>query len=131
MKFLALIVFRWCFMGSGFYELSLMRMNGTLNIHCIQVMLTEVKHQGFLEGRPSWHYSNMSTLNYDISSLVKPTLFAISFAKSSTSVVPYEPFMKMPLKLINWYVGDIFTSNHIVICKYSYCNFGRVSNPLT
>ena len=54
-------------------------------------MLTEVKHRDFPRGHPFQYYSNSSALNYGVSSVVKPTLLAFSFAKPSPSVVPYEP----------------------------------------
>ena len=64
-------------------------------------MLTRVRHWDFPGGHPSQYYSSLSALNYEVSSMVKPTLLATSFAKPSPSVVPYEPFIRKPLKLIN------------------------------
>ena len=64
-------------------------------------MLTEVKRQDFLGGHASQYYSNLSALKYEVPSMVKPTLLATSFAKPSPSVVPYEPFIRNPLKFIN------------------------------
>ena len=57
-------------------------------------MLTEVKHRDFRGGHPSWYYSSLSALNYEVSSMVKPTLLATPFAKPSTNVAPYEPFIR-------------------------------------
>ena len=65
------------------------------------MMLTKGKHHDFLEGHSSQYYSSLSTLNYKASYIVKPTLLVTPFEKPSPSVVPYEPFIINPLKLIN------------------------------
>ena len=63
-------------------------------------MLTAVKHYDFLEGHPFQYYSSLSVLNYKIYPWLNPKL-ATPFVKPSPSVVPYEPFIRKPLKLIN------------------------------
>ena len=50
---------------------------------------------------PSQYYSSLSANNYRVSSIVKPTPLATLFTKPSPSVVPYEPFIRKPVKLIN------------------------------
>ena len=79
----------------------LIRINETLSTLWIQVMLIEVKHQDFPRGQSSQYYSSLSVLNYKVSSKVKPTLLATPFAKPSLNVMPYELFIRNPLKLIN------------------------------
>ena len=64
-------------------------------------MLIKVKHWDFPGGHPSQYDSSLSALNYGVSSMVKPTLLETSFVKPSPSVMPYEPFIRKPLKLIN------------------------------
>ena len=64
-------------------------------------MFIEVKHLDFPGGHPSQYYSSSSALNYRVSSMVKPTLLVTAFAKPLPSVVPYDPFISKPLKLIN------------------------------
>ena len=50
------------------------------------------------------YYSSLSALNYRVSSMVKPTLLASSFAKPSPSVVPYEPVDELKGLSNEWFI---------------------------